>query len=448
MAEANGRSDAELLPGGDDASRLTRREWVLLLVLAAVQFTNIMDFVILMPLGPELTSALKITAAEFGWIVSAYGFSACLFGLLAAWYLDRFDRKSALLVLYAGFAVGTLFCAAAPNYPLLVVARAVAGGFGGVMGTNVLAIVGDVFPDARRATAMGVVMSAFSVASILGIPFGIFLANYLGWRLPFGLLGLISAAVLLLAGRILPPLRSHLGRGAGPALSVWRVLIEPAHLRAYVLSLVLVLSGFTIGSYLSLYLVNNAGMDKRNLPLVWLCGGAATLLTTPLVGRIADRFGKLRVFRIAAVAAIVPALLITNLSVLLIPDRPLVCLVTTLLVTTLFMVLSSGRMVPAMALITGCAQPAYRGSFLSVSAAVQQLAIGVAPLAAAALMSEAGEGQPLVGFPRVGLAAATAMVLSIVLAGRLRPAVAPLADAVGEPHMRVRPEAAVESVQA
>ena len=193
--------ETEILPPRQavSASRLTRAEWILLMVLGAIQFTHILDCVLLMPLGPALEIALKINARDFGIMVSVYSFSASLSGLLAAWFIDRFDRKSALLVLYAGFTGATLFCATAPSFGILILGRAAAGGCAGVMMAQVLAIIGDVLPDARRGLGMGVIMSAFSVASILGVPAGLFLANLSTWRTPFVVLGLLSVAVLGLA---------------------------------------------------------------------------------------------------------------------------------------------------------------------------------------------------------------------------------------------------------
>jgi predicted MFS family arabinose efflux permease len=401
-------------------SRITPAEWGLLLVLAAVQFTHILDFVLLMPLGPAFKTSLTITSQQFAWLVSAYGFGASASGLLACGFLDRFDRKRSLLVLYAGFTVGTLLCGAAPDFPLLVVARAVTGGFAGVMAANVLAIVGDVFPDSRRGQAMGVIMSSFSVASIVGVPLGLVLANGSGWRAPFVVLGLVSVPVLLLAARWLPPLRGHLSRGTGRTVGIWEVLTRPAHLRAYGLMTALVFSSFTIVPYLSIFLVNNVGRSQEELPYVWLCGGLATLLTMTPVGRLADRYGKLSVFRVFALLAAVPALVVTNLSP--------VPLGITLLATTLFMIATAGRMVPAMAMITASAAPRYRGSFMSLNSSVQQLVMAVAPLVAAVVLGAEAEGEsslPLTGFNWVGWMAAGAMVLSVFLAGRLQRAEEP-----------------------
>jgi predicted MFS family arabinose efflux permease len=396
-------------------ARLTRAEWLLLLALSAVQFTHIIDFMIIMPLGPTLMrpDTLGLTPQEFGFMVSAYAFSACIAGVVAAWVIDRFDRKTALLWLYAGFTVGTLCCAIAPTYALLLVARAVAGAFGGVVAANILAIIGDAFPDSRRGRATGAVMSAFSVASIAGVPAGLYLANLLGWRAPFAVLAGLSAAVLVLVRFVLPPMRGHVVRGR-PNTHVWSVLVEPTHLRAYVLMTALVLSTFMIVPYLASYLVANTGRTEAELPYVYLFGGLATLVTMSIVGRLSDRFGKLVVFRVLALFTLVPILLVTNL--------PPVALVTALAVSTLFMVTTSGRMVPAMALITASAAPANRGSFLSINASVQQAAAGLASLAGGLLLGQA-EGGAMTGFPVVGGLACAATLLSVWLAGRLRPAV-------------------------
>jgi predicted MFS family arabinose efflux permease len=421
--------------------RLTGAEWLLLLVLAAVQFTHIIDFVLVMPLGPEFQEALGLNTNQFGWMVSAYAFSASLSGLLAAWFLDRFDRKSALLVLYAGFIGGTLLCAAAPGYGVLLLGRAVAGAFAGVMAADVLAIVGDAFPDSRRGTAMGVVMSAFSVASIVGIPAGLGLANWLGWRAPFALLGGLSVVVWLLAWAVLPSLRRHLLGALNGAGSVGRVLTDAGHVRAYALMVALVLGTFVIHPYLSIFLVDNVGVRRVELPYVWLCGGIATLLTMTGFGWLSDRFGKLLIFRITAVVALVPTLLLTNL--------PAVPLAVALGATTLFMVMSAARMVPAMALITASAAPRYRGSFLSINASVQQMAAALGPLLSGLILGSAEGGTPLRGFSWVGILAACFMIGSVFLAGRLRPATEDaeaLVETADEPQTEAGPLAATAEV--
>jgi predicted MFS family arabinose efflux permease len=400
-----------LVPQGR-AGGLTRREWLLILVLAAVQFTHILDFVIMMPLGPQFKQDLHLSEQLFGFLVSAYAFSAALAGLLAAWFIDRFDRKTALLGLYAGFTVGTLCCGAAPNYPLLLAARALTGAFGGVVAACILAIVGDAFPGMRRGRAMGAIMSAFSVASIVGVPAGLYLANLVSWRAPFIALAGLSAGVIVLVGMVLPQMRSHLIRSRG-ANNLWGIFLEPSHLRAYLLMTAIVLSTFMIVPYLASYLVANTGRTNGELPFVYLCGGLATLVTMTFFGWLSDRFGKLLIFRVMALFTIVPILLVTNL--------PSVSLATVLTVSTLFMVTTLGRMVPAMALITASAAPRNRGGFLSVNASVQQSAMGLASVLGGLMLGQ-GANDEITGFPLVGGLACAATLMSVWLAGQLRPA--------------------------
>lgn len=394
------------------AAGLTRKEWLLLLALAAVQFTHILDFVLMMPLGPQFKKTLQLSDQWFGFLVSAYAFSAAIAGLLAAWFIDRFDRKTALLALYAGFTLGTFCCSVAPNYGSLLAARALTGAFGGVVAACILAIVGDAFPGSHRGRAMGAIMSAFSVASIAGVPIGLHLANLLNWRAPFAVLAGLSAAVFVLISRVLPPLRAHLDRGRSQA-NLWGIFVHTTHLRAYLLMTALVLSTFMIVPYLASYLVANTGRTEKELPYVYFCGGLATLVTMTLIGWLADRFGKLLIFRYLALLTMIAILFVTNL--------PPVSLATGMLLFTLFMVASSGRMVPAMALITSSAVPRNRGGFLSINASVQQAAAGLATALGGLMLGQRINGE-ITGFPLVGGLACAATLASIWWAGRMLPA--------------------------
>ncbi|HWY87405.1 MAG TPA: MFS transporter [Gemmataceae bacterium] len=397
---------------GPTSSTMTWREWGLLLLLAGVQFTNVLDFIIVMPLKPFMED-LALNPQTFGAIVSAYAFSASIAGFLAAGFLDRFGRKRALLVLYMGFIAGTGLCGLATDFGLLLAARALTGAFGGVLGAMVMTIVGDTFPDHKRGLATGVVMGSFSLASIAGVPAGLIAAQHFGWRAPFTILA--GGSIFVLAGAIwlLPPLRGHLGQGGPRAQARLAILFEPGHLRAYMLMGVMVMGGFMIVPYFADYMVVNVGRLKTELPFIYLCGGLTTLVTSPLIGRLADRFGKLRVFRPVALFAILPTLLITNL--------PPVSLGLSLVVSTFYMMAASGRMVPATALVMACVRSRDRGSFLSINASVQHLAAGLGAQAAALIVGVSAGGA-LIGFSAVGLAAAGSMLASIPLAARLRPA--------------------------
>jgi len=423
--------------------RLSGSEWALLLILAAVQFTHVLDFVIMMPLGPKLQDDLHISPKDFpdqfSSIVSAYGVSAGIVGLLAARLLDRFDRKRSLLVLFLGFGIGTLLCAIAPNYEVLLVGRVVAGGFAGVVGANVMTIVSDVFPESRRATAMGIVMSSFSVASIVGVYIGLEIAEHFGWRAPFTVLAVLCLPVLVLAWWILPPLSGHLARRPARQVGLLDVIVNPYHVRAYMLSAAMIMGSWMVIPPLAIYLVKNLHWPEGELRWVWLVGGVATFLTMTPTGWLADRRDKLAVFRTVGVLSIIPVLVLTNL-----PQAPMA---VPLLVTTLFMVCTSIRWVPVMAMIARCSVPSQRGTFMSVNASVQQLAMGLASKISGLLLVErvtvGDDGtvtSKLVGYPLVGVLAAASMVLAVFLAGRLR-----RAPAEGAHEMSLEPAAAVPS---
>jgi predicted MFS family arabinose efflux permease len=419
------------LPADEDAMRLSGRQWLLLFILAAVQFMHMVDFMIVMPLAPQLEADLGISTRQFGHVVSAYAGAACVAGLLLASFLDRFDRKRSLLGLFGGFTLGTLLCAFAPNYELLLVGRAIAGAFGGVAAAAVLAIVGDAYPDRRRGLATGVVMSSFSVASIVGVPAGLLLAASpgFGWRAPFLILAAASGVVWLIACLAAPPLRGHLG-AAHSRPGLWEVASRPAHLKAYGLMLSLVFSGFLVFPFLPVYLVKNVGVAEKQLWLVYFLGGLATLVSMNVVGRLADRFPRLLLFRVLALVALGPIVIVTRLP----HGTPLAVV---LAVTTLIMILNSGRMVPATAMVTGAAAPHYRGTFLSINTSVQQLGAFLAPFLASFFLDDSGK--QLEGFATVGLLCVAVAGLGIVVAGLVRPAEEPetVASAVpadeGEP---------------
>ena len=279
-------------------------ERVVLLILASVQFTSIVDFMVIMPLGPQLERTLGLTPARFGLIVSSYTFAAGFAGLVSSMVIDRFARRPAFLVLYAGFLVGTLACGLAPNYATLLAARFLTGAFGGVLGGMAMAVIGDVFPEERRGRATGALMSAFALASVAGVPLGLTLGLRYGWNVPFLVLAALGLPILFVAARALPRLDDHLHQGASehPLERLRATFAHPNHLRAFALMVTLMFGSFAVVPFLSPYLVSNAGVAESRLPLVYIVGGALTLVGAPLAGRMADRFGKLRVFRIVSPA--------------------------------------------------------------------------------------------------------------------------------------------------
>ncbi|MDO6390355.1 MFS transporter [Pontibacter sp. BT731] len=389
------------------------REGLLIFLLAAIQFTHMMDFVIMMPLGPQLMRVFSISPSKFGLLVSAYTFSAAIAGFVSALFIDRFDRKHALLALYVGFIVGTLGCAIAPNYGLLLVARVVAGGFGGVLGALVLAIIGDAIPEHRRGAATGRVMAAFSVASIAGIPIGLYLASEMSWHAPFYLLVGLSVVILLVAVRFLPAMRGHLtnARPGNPFRALKAMVVQPNLQWAMALTMTLTMAGFLVVPFISPYMVANVGFTERDLSYIYLFGGLATVFTSQWAGRLADRHGKHLIFRWAAILSIIPIVLITNL--------PPVGMVLALTVSTFFFILFGARFVPAMSLVTSSVEPELRGSFMSINSSVQQLGAGIAAFVSGLIVEETASGT-LAHFNWVGIMACVVTLVAVWTVSRIR----------------------------
>lgn len=407
---SSGRAAGELLPPG------SRKEWAFLAILTAIQVSHVLDFVIIMPLGPQFMRVFSITPQQFGVIVSAYTLAAAVSGLIGALWIDRFDRKHALLILFAGFIVGTFACAISPSYSFLVLARLVAGAFGGTMTGLTLAIIGDSFAESRRGTATGAVMSAFAISSVLGVPFGLFLANRWDWHAPFFFLAGLGVMVWLAAAWVLPSLRQHLaseGEGGRPSrlASLRAVFVSANHQRAFALVICMMLAGFTVIPFISTYLVRNAGLPESQLFYVYLCGGSLNFFVSRGIGRLADRLGKLRVFTWAALISVLPLLALTHL-----PEVPVWLL---LIVSTSFMVSMSSRFVPAMAMVTSSVRMELRGSFMSVNSAIQSAGSGISAYLGGLIIRELPDGR-LANFEWVGYLACLATLASILLARTLR----------------------------
>jgi predicted MFS family arabinose efflux permease len=360
-------------------------------------------------LGPQFTVLFGITDAQFGLLVSAYTLAGGLSGLLASSYVDKYDRKRLLLVLYTLFALATLACGLAPSYTSLMFARIAAGVFGGVLSSLSQTIVGDVIPYERRGRAMGIVMTSFSVSTVAGVPIGLFLAAHLGWHAPF--LGIAGLCLLLVvfAGLTLPALNAHLALGA--STSAWEriraTLVDSNHRRAFLMSGLLMFAGFTVIPYITIYAQTNVGLRTDQIPYIYLLGGVATLLTARWFGRLADRVGKFKTFRVMALAVVVPLVAIT-----LVPGGyvwQMLC------VSTLMFMGMSGRMIPGMAILTSAGNPALRGTFMSLNSAVQSAAMGLAALVGGQVISRDAQGL-VQHYWIAALIGAVASVLSVVVA--------------------------------
>ena len=388
------------------------RELSLLLTLAAIQFTHVLDFMIMMPLGPQFMRIFALDPQRFAFLVSAYTFAAAASGFVSAFWIDRFGRKRALLTMYAGFIVATVLCGLAPNYPLLLLARIVAGIFGGVIGALIMTIVADVLPYSRRARGTALVASAFSLAAVLGVPLGLWFAAQYSWRMPFLALSTLSAAVGVLTWRVLPPLDGNVQDGPrrNPFAQFRAIFGVRNHLTAFAFIVALMMSVFTVIPFIAPYNVANVGISEADLPFIYFAGGLTTLFTAQVIGYLADKYGKKRMFGIVAVLSLIPIMVTTHL-----PRVPLAWVIAA---TVMFFVLVPGRFGPAMALVTGSVSPRLRGSFMSFNASVQQLGSGVATFAAGLIIGRAADGR-LTGYDWIGWLSAGFTLLAIWLAWRI-----------------------------
>jgi predicted MFS family arabinose efflux permease len=404
---------------------LTRYQKLVVALLAFLQFTVILDFMTLSPLGAVLMPALHITPAQFGLVVSVYAFSAGTCGFLAAGFADRFDRKKFLLFFYAGFVLGTLLCGMADSYPLLLVARMVTGGFGGVIGSVVFAITTDLFPFEMRGRVMGFVQTAFAASQVLGIPAGLFLSNLWGWHAPFIMIVAVSAVVGVFILLRLRPIDGHLrtqgDHGGTSALRHLRATVgKPRYLQAFATTALLSTGGFMLMPFGSAFTVHNLGISVEKLPVLYLITGFFTIFTGPLVGRAADRFGKFRTFTFGTALTILMVLIYTHLGV---TPLPLVITVNAVLFVGIF-----SRMVPSQALMSAVPSPDTRGAFMSVSSSVQQLSGGVASVLAGLIVVE-GPGGILLHFERLGYVVIGASLVTLVMMREIHKMVPEMAKA-------------------
>lgn len=385
----------------------SRYQSFLIALLAFAQFTIILDFIIMSPLGAILMPSLNISAAQFGVAVSAYAFSAGISAILSAGFADRFDRKRLLLFFYVGFTLGTLLCALAPNYHLLLLGRIVTGLFGGVIGSVVLAIITDLFPLQLRGRVMGFVQTAFAASQVLGIPTGLFLANHWNWHVSFGAIVGLSIVAMAAIVFVMRPVNAHLRlkQDRSPFRHLIATVGQPRYTLAFAVTTLLSTGGFMLMPFGSAFTVHNLGIDILHLPTIYLVSGIFTIFIGPLVGRASDAFGKYPTFVFGSAVSIVMVLIYTNLGQ--------VSLTTAIIVNVLLFVGIFSRMIPSQALMSAIPDPSQRGSFSAVSASLQQLSGGLGSVFAGAIIAQDPDGL-LLHFDRLGYVVVAASILSLI----------------------------------
>jgi predicted MFS family arabinose efflux permease len=378
-------------------------------ILAFLNFTVILDFMILSPLGAQLMPALQISPVQFGLLVSTYAFSAGLSGILAAGFADRFDRKKLLMIFYAGFLAGTLLCGLASSYHTLLLGRLITGLFAGVVGSVSFAIITDVFPLEMRGRVMGVIQTAFAASSVLGIPIGLLLATRWRWNAPFLLIVVVGATVGWLIQARMRPVDGHLQRhpDRSPLHHLLQTVSNKLYLQGFATTTLLSVGGFMLMPFMSAFMVHNVGVPVVRLPLIYVLVGLFSAVAGPLIGRASDRLGKFNVFFFGCVVTVVMVIIFTHLAI-----TPLSLLVTVLVILQIGIF---SRMISASALMSALPAPADRGAYMSISSSLQQMAGGVAAVLSGMIVVEGADGV-LVHFDRVGyvLVGTTLLTLSMM----------------------------------
>lgn len=387
---------------------MTAYQKFIIAVLAFLQFTVVLDFMILSPLGALLMQELDIPASRFGLVVSVYAFSAGTSGIVAAGFADRFDRKRLLVFFYAGFVLGTFLCGIAQSYSFLLAARMITGLFGGVISSISFAIIADLFPPESRGRVMGVVQTSFSASQVMGVPLGLLLANHWGWHAPFLLVVAVSSAVGVVIVLRVRPIDGHLAmqQEQNPFRHLLGALSRGTYLRAYIAMMLLVTGGFMVMPFGSAYIVNNMGIRIERLPLIYMVTGFFSILAGPFLGKLSDTVGKYAVFCVGSLLTMAMVIVFTNLGV--------ASLWVVMVVNVLLMLGVSSRMIAASALTSVVPEAADRGAFMAVSSSIQQMAGGVASASAGLIVTRMPSGS-LQHYDRVGYVVAFSMVIVMAL---------------------------------
>ena len=386
----------------------TRYDKFIIAILAILQFTLVLDFMVLSPLGAQLLVELNITTAQFGWVVSAYAFSAGASGLLAAGFADKFDRKKLLLFFYTGFIAGTFLCGIAPDYNFLLMARIVTGIFGGVIGAVSFAIITDLFKLEVRGRVMGVVQMAFAASQVMGLPVGLYLANKWGWHSPFimivGLSVIVGIAIIVYMKPINEHLKIQSDRNALQHLG--KTISNLTYLKAFAATILLATGGFMLMPFGSAFSINNLGITMEQLPLLYMITGIFSIGIGPLAGKLSDKIGKYKMFVIGSVISMVMVLIYCNLDV-----TPLWIVIV---INVIMFAGIMARIIPSSALMTAIPDPQDRGAFMGINSSIQQISGGVAAAVAGMIVVQTSTGK-LEHYDILGYVVVGAMVITIVM---------------------------------
>jgi predicted MFS family arabinose efflux permease len=396
-----------------ESTAFTSKQIIIIAILALLQFTVILDFVIISPLGDILMKTLDMTTAKFGFTVSAYAFSAGISGLLAAGFADKFDRKKLLIFFYTGFIIGTVFCAFAIDYTTLLLARIFTGLFGGVIGSVSLAIVTDLFVIKQRGRVMGFIQMAYATSQILGIPLGLYFANHWGWHSSFIMIAVLGVLILIAVLTQMQPITKHLELQSdkSPFLHLWHTLSNKNYQIGFASIALLSVGGFMLQPFGSAYLVNNIHISQLQLPMVFFFTGLSVLFIMPIVGKLSDKVSKFWLFTAGSILSVIMIVIYTNLD-------PIPLWEVVVINMILFMGIMS-RMIPATTLNTAIPEMKDRGAYMSITSSLQQIAGGIAAVCAGFIVHQKTKASPLENYDILGYVIAVITLCSVVLMWRV-----------------------------
>jgi len=386
----------------------------ILYTLAVINFTHIVDSMLIMPMGDIFIEEFQISAHKYSYLIMAYAFAAFLSSSMGFFFLDSFDRKKALLFTYTGFSIGTFACAYANTYELLVSIRFLTGLFGGFIGALVLSIVSDLYKFKERGTAIGIIFAAFSAASALGIPIGLYLAVIGSWQLPFMIIGFLGFIITGLIFFLFPNMTSHfesVDKSRSMLDTIKTLTSDSNQVLALLTGFIIILGHFMIIPFISPYMIKNVGLTQLEISYQFFFGGIATIVSGPLIGRLVDKIGVFKVFLTMLILSAIPTMLIVTL--------PETSLAIAVMVVVLFFITASGRMIPANTLISAAASQENRGSFMSMKSALQQLAIALASLISGLIIFINPDGK-FENYPILGILALVILSTTIVLIRKLK----------------------------
>lgn len=390
---------------------MSKNERLIIFLLASINFTHILDFMIMMPLGNYLMPYFNISPRQFTFLVGAYTLTAGISGFAAAFFVNQFDRKKILLYSYTGFLFGTIACGFAPTFSLLLVSRILAGFFGGLIGAQVLSIVADIFPYERRGSAMGAIMSAFAIASTIGVPFSLYLANLLSWHAPFLLVGFLGVIIIPLVIKLIPPMSEHVQEKTGSRVDVLTEVLNNSKQRmALLFSALMMMGHFLIIPFINPYMEFNNGYPKSITPMIYLVGGVASFVSANILGRISDKYGKLPIFSISVLTSLFFIWIITNL--------PPVHFGFALILFGIWFSLATGRAVTSQAMISSVVNLKQRGSFMSFNSSVQQLGTSFASFIAGLVIMKSTDGK-IIHYSWLGYLSILILILCFLIARKL-----------------------------